>query len=256
MFHFNKPIQKRDAFYAALEKPVTVKMAGCTVQTIQSASGGKGHILKVALPMGADSIVHDLERAAKEAVHTHNGEWFANTLTPEEIDAFYRPAATIQAGATVLTALSLFSQAPADITVCGESVASVTELATMDVPSYVATLTLTAQGIFFYPTRFGVRWLVQRIALAKVDDDLEEEVDAHRVDIERFWSTATAKTLARMDEDIRIYESKIDAIRRLQNDLRELLAKAKALPTATHPWNATLEALATQLSVYDTGLQN
>jgi hypothetical protein len=256
-----KPRKKHEAFVASIKdattnKPVVTKLHGCRIQVIQELKNGGGHLIKVCAPCDVTHIIRELDEACKATVLENNTVWFSNNLAESEIEDFYRPSC----GAS-LHVVSTHSKPPREIIWLGESLPSISDIPATDVQigTYVATLVIEAQGLFFYPKRFGVRWLLRSIKVMRQDDADAAEVDesaSRREEIEAYWSGELDVAVSKMADDIQRYESKIATIRNIQANLQDMLATAKSMPDPQKEWNELLESLASKIWAYTNGQES
>jgi hypothetical protein len=260
-YTIQQPKKKGDAYMstirdAATQKPVILRLSGCHIQIIQELRAGFGYLLKIHVPTDVAHPIQELDEACKAAVLENNGSWFSNNLAEREIEEFYRPSC----GQTSLQVVALHSKPPREVVWCGESLPSISDIPQdINLASFVASIVIEAQGLFFYPKRFGVRWLLRNIKVARTDDIDIEQVDetaSRREEIEAYWTAELATAAEKMSEDIRRYEEKIDMIRNIQAHLYEVLEGAKTMPVPQKEWNEALESLASKIWAYTNGQES
>lgn len=261
---FDTPVRKKDSYVAAMRAggggAVVVKIAECQILTVRALEGGGGYLAKIVFSAESEAArrLEALDRAAAEAVRTSNERWFRNNLSAEDMAVLFRPAVGGGGvggdGTRVATVLISELKEPAPMTLDGAAIESVAALAAMAERRRVlrgarATCVVEAQGLYFYPRRYGVRWRLRSVALtsaAALEAEaaaLAAEVAAEVADggerrrIEANWEEEVAAFCEKADAAIAGLEAEKAAV-------TGLLAAARGMATGgSREWNDTLDAL-------------
>jgi len=115
---------------------------------------GGGCLLKVWLPPGchAEEEVVSMDQAASDAIRVNNGTWFRNNLTEEKMIEYFRPALAEGQPFTVLVSDMREPDPPGEWD-------ALKRMDARSLRSLMVSCVFEAQGLFFYPKRFGIRWI-------------------------------------------------------------------------------------------------
>lgn len=245
---FLPPVKKRDCYVAAIggsgprrAAPISLEVEFIDARPVRGGgSSGQDWILKFAISREAPGYqyIDELDAAAFAATRENNAHWFKNNLTEAQLDDFWRPSIAGGGGAGGVFAV-LYSQLrpPAIYADSGRIPEDAIDQATFEgLRRRTAVAVVEPQGLYFYPKRFGIRWMVRKL----VFDDAAADLSAaslpdpeERAGIEQFW-----------EGEVAAFEARLAAA---AAGVREILAAAKSAEFPDKTWNETLETLRRQL---------
>lgn len=208
---------------------------------IQSISATRGTVLSLHVPEDdpAIKVLQDIDNQAYNAVVDNNEEWFNNSLDEACIQQFFRASVTDDRMGVLVSQQREPVEMKWDTDVC----ASFGELVRNGIVHKLCTVEIEAQGIFFYPQRFGIRWVLRRIRVQSCDhDEIGEVVEyVNRADIEMSWIDTVEKTRVAID---RVVDELVAAKGRIEC----LLEEARGCPKADKMWNSLLQQLSGEIA--------
>ena len=207
-----------------------------------------------------DSIAHDvIEETDDKAIITtseHNKEWFANGLSDSKINEYFRRSIDNQVCNVIVSSIKV----PRSIVVNGETMDDFDKVATMPSREWKSlencSCTIEAQGLYFYPKRFGVRWILREIELGgsqPVSDDNCAAASIDRDDIEEFWQAEVRDIRKLIRQDMDALYARIDNLATIKKDLLETLESAKSEEECSKDWEEKLESLKKTIFNYKSG---
>lgn len=261
-YTFHTPVRKKDAFVSRVQPAkgataVVMSFKDCRVLSVKTLGEGGGYLVKLAIATRdspAFEALRALDAAAFEAVSANNGAWFKNNLTPEMMQDYFRSSAEADKGHfTVLVSgvmpLAAFIDGKEEE--ADEGRGAMKRLMTTEPRDLkamlVANAEVEAQGLYFYPKRFGVRWRLRRLECLTEEGQQEAVKSVSRMfalsrddreAIEADWAREVEEFCGRMDAQIAALEGRKDRA-------RKLLASAVALSHPDREWNSALESLRT-----------
>lgn len=220
MTKFLKPAKKKNVYVAKPSSSIRIWIRGTKIRQIHPLVGGGSVVTFWISPYVHAYACEELEAIdiiARDAVVQNNSFWFNNNLSCEEIKANFRTSFAEE------SISALLSDAKRPI-LSGEMDVSDAEGCWSDV-------LLEAQGIYFYPKRFGIRWLIKKMEIFREDPAIEKLREANhdatssRIDIEESWNEEVEKLHKRWIEASAVLDQ----------------AKNREYPDAE--WNTLLEKL-------------
>lgn len=214
------------------------------------------YILRLWVP--PDSIAHELiEETDDKAIITtskHNKEWFANGLSVNKINEYFRRSIESQVCNVIVSPIKV----PRSIIVNGEMIDDFDKVATIPSKEWKSfkhcSCTLEAQGLYFYPKRFGVRWILREIDMGTKTSEVCEETPAiDRDDIEEFWESEVHEVRKSLKQDMDALYSRIDHLATIKKDLLETLESAKSEEECSTSWEEKMESLKKRIFNYKSG---
>ena len=215
-----------------------------------------GHLLKIYVSdEEAVDALNTIDVHVKEETKLRNGEWFNNTLDDQTIETMWRPA--INAMNHTMSILVSDTKEP-NIYKDGELVDSIQHLCSDGLtPGTTITLQIEAHGVFFYPTKFGVRWFARLIHVLKDDGNRDTDVEStdwvDRTSIEQSWTEDVHELESQVEKDIDALTAQIRHLDDLKRSVQNELALAKACPRDDPEWNTRLRTVAKKCTKYYSG---
>jgi hypothetical protein len=210
------PTRKPKYFFCKItdhKKPVHLKIPDAQVQQKVPLSSLQGYMCRVDISKDGSALecIKQIERLCLNSIKENNKKWFKNELDEDTINGMFRSVLDD----SVLTAY--VSHLRSHIHLKG-----VTDLEawsrTVDADTY--HVTLICDGLFIYPTHFGLRWIIRGIK-----DFQDEEIQPEWSEIVHYWEESLREAketlfsrLARMD----VLMDKIKSNEFSESDIQEL----------------------------------
>jgi hypothetical protein len=118
---------------------------------------------------------------------------------------------------------------------------------------------LEVQGLFFYPKKFGIRWIVRNVYLdegAGANTDASDDVNDHaleRAHIEAAWCLDVAEFTDKLDRDIAVMHTNIAKLQNTKASISSMLAEACARTSMDAEWDKRFRTLAKKYAAYLAG---
>jgi hypothetical protein len=231
----SNPEKKQNVFVGKISASTKrLRLRISRAKLINMVSNNKnGYILKVFLmDTHVEQQLRDIDTFALDETKRNNGTWFNNALANETIDEMFRPSLNIQNH--VMTLLMSESREP-NIFIDGKLADEPLELNDQSQLS----IDIEASGLFFYPQKFGIRWIVNNVYKNTIEshehDESNDWVDKKHV--EQCWNDDIHAFNTSVDDDIASLHERIIALEGLKGSVAELMTKAKNKPEIDQDWH-------------------
>jgi hypothetical protein len=203
-------------------KTVRVKIPYCKALYLKE-NASNGHLLRIVLEKDTMQYnkIQEIDTTTCNYAIINNKKWFNNELTPEEITAMCRPSLNTEYNTMTVMILDM-----KDIVIClNDSVIDVLEEIDFTNPTLYLSLQIEAQGLYFFPKKFGIRWVVTKLSLySEYPLTINPDDDIDRDTVENDW-----------ESEIRIIEKNITKdIENLNNTIAQKTAYLKNLQEHLH----------------------
>lgn len=228
-------------------RPIRLRVAAAKCVNVMRLSRG-GHTISLQImDAAAAQTVSNTDDAVRGATAAKNPTWFHNTLEPAKMDSMFRAA--LNQTTQMMTVLVSDVKEPS-IYVDGVLVPSIEESGLA--AGNVIHIDIEAQGLFFYPHKFGVRWIVRRlyIATGALEDPSDDWAECEKLHVESFWRQDVDAVKTSIDESIEALVDKIGALEELKTVLDVDLAAAEACPAIGGAWQGHLDSLSAKCTKY------
>jgi hypothetical protein len=222
--------------------------------SIHKISNNGGQILKIWIPK--DSVAHEtitkLDETAMQSVLDNNEEWFQNALSEQHIYDYFQPCLDRECFGVIVSAI----KPPRNIVFRGENIDDLEKTTNKEIKNLLCSCTFEAQGLYFYPKKFGVRWIIRDIEFhdkSYIDDPSCLVSAVNKDEVEDFWRGEIQGLSEDIANDIRHFETKIEKLRAFTGQLLELLETARKEKECSFIWNDSLNTLKTKVFEYKSG---
>lgn len=236
---FFKPMRKKDTYASKIRnedgKAVLVHIRYTNLQSLTRMDDDGGILVKLYMPHDHASRrnLAAVDQAALEAILANNKDWFSNDLTDDAIRERMRSSVTDTSFAALISAFKL----PKVVQYNEKAYATFDALIAEHPParSMWVSLVVEAQGLYFFPKRFGVRWMIREIYVSsRAPDEEEEEFVQMVIQDERHM----------IEEDVRAeVTAEIEKAEKYVGELKYLLERVIQHPNVDAGWNQALEKL-------------
>jgi len=222
---------------------------------------GSGYVLNVYISdSDVERQIAEIDEQVKLETKNKNEKWFKNSLSDEVIDSMFRPAIN-----TVNHNMKLLISETRDPNiyydgVLLDSVDSILSLEGLSsLKSKYITADIEAQGLFFYPQRFGIRWIINTINIQS-QEYLQDESDfcnesdwIDRQTIEASWLMDIAELKTHISQDVKHFKTRIEQLTELQRHIEAEIEAACNAACVGNEWNSHLQSVSRACSKYYSG---
>lgn len=256
---FEPPVRKKDVYVSRIRtsrnKPVCIRMHNVRFLGIHPLEGNVGFLLKFALPMDSFAVeeLKEWDQKAFGSTMDKFARWFpSSAMSTEQIEQCFRSSLTPPC---ILTALASSVKQPRELQVKNEEV-SITRLFGWnrdDLRSMACSLDIEAQGLYFYPKRFGIRWMIRSLRFLDPDTNqhhIEDLTPANKADVESELKGELNETIESIRELRDSYRAKMTELEKLEKEMEEAFAEALVQPSMNKNWNQSLELVRSKITAY------
>lgn len=175
------PVKKAKYYFSKVtmngaQVVLKIPYAAITQMTPLAKQDGYLTMLDISQDQNALNVITKLEECCLDSVRVNNKKWFRNALEESVIQEMFDPTFS---GNTLRSYVS-FLRSHLEVAGCGDFPDWVTKCK-LPAPYYV---TLVCDGLFIYPDRFGLRWIVRSIKEYQEDPD---DIVPEYAEIITFW---------------------------------------------------------------------
>lgn len=265
------PEKKKHAFLAKLStfhrpshnkpgKQAKVKLRMDDVNIVHVApmnSSEARYILKVLLLENTPEIqrLFEIDERVKNETKVRNGNWFKNSLDENTIDTLFRQS--IHPTNRNFTVLLSETNDPT-IYIDGKLVEG-TDAVFVSLNDKTllrdrqVDIEIEAQGLCFYPQKFGVRWIISKLSITSLNVDSNDSPDIDKHSIEQCWESDIRDLSDRIDQDIAVLNAHIHKLNEEKRAAIDNLNSARQVPCSDPIWNENLKALSMRCKSYYNG---
>ena len=240
MYILHNPKKKATSYVAKITndigKPIRLKIPYCKIQYLREQPSN-GHLLRIILEKETEQYnkVIEIDDNIRETAISNNNKWFNNNLDIEKIKEFYRPSLNIDQDT---------------MTIMISDIQDTVILLNFTQKTLYLSLEIEAQGLYFFPKKFGIRWIVNKLAIytgENLNNDTEDIID--RDSIEEEWEQEVAIIKEMIDKDINILNEKIKKLTEYSTNIESTLNNSKKEPSM-EKWNEQLIELSHKVAKY------
>jgi hypothetical protein len=179
--HIHPPVKKAKYYFSKVTMDgaqVVLKIPYAAIAQMTPLAKQDGYLTMIDISQDQNALdfVHKIERECLDSLRANNKKWFRNALEESVIQEMFDPAFS----QGLLRGYVSFLRSHLEVAGC------------VDFPDWVAKcklpapyyITLVCDGLFIYPERFGLRWIVRTIKENKEDP---EDIVPEYGEIINFW---------------------------------------------------------------------
>ena len=251
--YISEPVKKEKNFIAKVtndaNKTIRIKVPDAIFMSLSPlASGGR----TMRIYMNDTEVIHkisDIDTQARDITIRKNQEWFNNNLDRETIDQLFRNSMN-QINNTMVVLLSDTNEPIVYVNGIQEDDYNINNIT----PKTSLTLTIEAQGLLIYPKKFGIRWIVRSIYITNNNiDDSNEGITIDKEGIEEAWKNDLVEMDNKIEDDIKILESRINELRNIRTYMNDCYEKAVNEKGLTDSWHTYLNCITKKYTLYLNG---
>lgn len=258
---FHPPDKRKDYYVSRITHPTKntsfyVKVEDATVLGVHRIPNEGGYVIKLWVPPESEvnDIMAELDTRSIATSIEKNQEWFGNGLTEEKIHEYFRSSIDNNVCTVMVSPIKI----PRRISVGHQEVDDFDELLAKhrNLKSMTCTCVIELQGLYFYPKKFGLKWIIRDIALydpygaGNAGDDVDEP---EKEDIEHAWKVELEEVKDMIKDDTAKLYERVNELMDFKKSLVELLTAAKNEDSCNSTWDEKLETLKTKIFQYKSG---
>jgi hypothetical protein len=196
--HIAPPKRKRNNYVSRVcstdQHPVIIKITDAKVLNVHNTPSGD--LVRVWIPHESAAFreLRQVDTACLDAVIANNEKWFSNDLTEQAIRDYFRESLNTVHNSFVA---AIAEDREPVITLNG----TVTHLDSLHKYPDIAYIEVEAQGLYFFETKCGVRWLLRKMVLNTHEDD----IDPNKQEIEDQWRRDVDDLRKKVATNCRVY---------------------------------------------------
>ena len=165
-------------------KNLSIKIPFAQFIHLQDFEGGK--LLKCWLPKESSAVekLTEIDLQVLKSVIENNTLWFKNNLDSSKINTFFRNSFNEHRN-TITVLLSKYKEPNIYLNNKEIDIDSA-ELNALNLKDKQLYIELESNGLYFYPQKFGIRWLVKNLYITTNNDTSNEDL-INKTDIETYW---------------------------------------------------------------------
>lgn len=233
-------------------KTIRLKIPTCKIMYLREQPTG-GHLLQIIIPKNSEQYkdIQIIDDTICENAIINNQKWFNNNLNEDEIKQFFRPSLNI-AQDTMTVMVSDIKDTV--ITLNGKVIDDIHDIDYKS-PTIELSLEIEAQGLYFFPKKFGIRWSVNKLVFSNIELIQTNENDEmfDRLLIENEWENEIITIQELIVKDINTLSAKIKTLKEYSNDLEETINTIKNIDSMKE-WNKNSMELSHKITKYYSGL--
>jgi hypothetical protein len=232
-------------------KNIRLKIPYCKAQYLKdNTANGCGHLLRIILPKDSEQYgrIKEIDETICSYTVQNNQKWFNNNLSPDEIREFFRHSLNTEQYTMTIMIIDI-----KDIVIrVNDIVIDILEEVDFTNPTLYLSLEIEAQGLYFFPKKCGIRWIVNKLSLYSeypLNTTPDDFIDKYTVENE--WELEISNIEKTIENDIANYNKKIASMSNYLKELKEDLQNVKTIDF-TEDWNYKLQDLSHKIINYYT----
>lgn len=189
----HKPV-KKDTHYSSRitttsKRGVKLRIPYSVIKQSMLLSNKHGHLIDIQVPENdfAMEAILSIEKSCVAELIKNNSKWFDNSLNEDKIPTLLESCVHDD------NCLQIYSSNIRSVAVFNNSIISVSDW--LEKNPIEVSLTIFCDGMFIYPTRFGLRWIISEI---KECENNAEDICPDIGELEEFWKDKATQYLKAM----------------------------------------------------------
>jgi hypothetical protein len=219
------PVKKSNYYHSRIlsdvKKNIKLTIPYCVLKHFLMLSNKQGFLLYVrVLPddFAKEQILKLEENCISEMI-THNAKWFRNGLEEGKIRDMFESCLEGDVLRVYVSPLRSTIQHP-EMLLTEWLQANKTHL-----PKNI-TITITCDGMFIYPTKFGLRWIIQEMKEFQEEEDISPEAG----DILEYWEEKAISKIQQLQKEKESCEERMKKLQEVIDKIQQSMNKMKKLP--------------------------
>lgn len=237
----HKPIQKNGYYFSRITttdmQSIKLRIPYSIIKHHLLLSNKHGHLIDLQVPdndFAMDTIAF-MENICVNEVIKQNSNWFSNALDddtiPSLLESCIRNQNCLQIYSSNIRSSALFKGSFISVSDWFEN--------TKERLQNEITVSIICDGMFIYPTKFGLRWVISEM---KECDTQSDEIIPDIGELENYWKSQSKQYLAQLHDEKEIISKKIlemnDILQSFGNnnidELESTIVKLKKLMNERH----------------------
>lgn len=202
----DKPIKKTNSFLSRLsvngKKLVKLKIPYGVLKQSLVLSNKQGYLVDIRVPLNDYSVeyITHLEQACIKELIRENGNWFNNSLNSELIPSMLDTC--VSRGTSLHVYASNVRSSGVGEDGC---LLDIDEWFSKYTNSTKVSLTLICDGLYIYPDKFGLRWIITEISEYQEPEDISPDMN----ELVMYWKDKATRYIEDLERKKNELETKI-----------------------------------------------
>lgn len=258
---FDPPIRKKDVYVSRIRtskgRPVRISGNNTRFLGMHRLDEDQGYLIKIGFPKDSTALekLGQWDQLAFQNTIRHFTDWFPHSeMTDEQLHTYFRTSVTTPSCVTIMASTT---QEPLQIQLDDMDVTmgQLFQIERDVLRGLYCHLEMEAQGLYFHPKRFGIRWVLRKIILSRTRTEHATEEDIlpsmmEKAAIEEQWMRDVADMCDQMEKNIEMHRQQIASLEQDKADLQKWMEMARATPKMDPVWNESLENVRSKIAFY------
>lgn len=216
------PIKKNTYYHSRItddhKRILKLTIPFCILKNYLMLSNKQGYLLDVRVPIHdfAMETIQSLEEHCIQELIQHNAKWFKNSLEEEKIREYFESCVTgdsLRVYASALRSSGIHQETMVNI---GEWL----HIHRHQIPKQ-STITIVCDGMFIYPHKFGLRWIIREVKEYQEPEEIVPDVD----EIISFWQEKATQSIDELTSQREQWLHKIQKVDARMEKIHQLSQK-------------------------------
>ena len=211
----DKPVKKTNSYLSKLsvngKKTVKLNIPYGVLKQSLVLSNKQGYLVDIRVPLNDYSVeyITNIEDACIKELIKANSMWFKNGLNAEAIPSMLESC--ISRG----TSLHIYASNIRSSGVCSEGLINIDEWLEKYKKSTKVSLTIVCDGLYIYPDKFGLRWIITEIREYQEPEDISPDMN----ELVMYWKDKATQYIEDLEIKKGVLEKKITTLTEIFNNI-------------------------------------
>jgi hypothetical protein len=212
----DKPVKKSNSYLSRLsvngKKNIKLNIPYGVLKQSLVLTNKQGYLVDIRVPINDYSVeyISAIEKQCIQEVIKENASWFKNGLNADAIPAMLESCISRD------TSLHIYASNIRSSGVCSEGLVSIDEwFGKYSKNLTKVSLKIVCDGLYIYPDKFGLRWIIQEIQEYQEPEDISPDID----ELVIYWKDKAARQIKELEIKKNELEQKIADLAEISKNL-------------------------------------
>jgi ribosome-associated translation inhibitor RaiA len=212
----DKPVKKSNSYLSRLsvngKKNIKLNIPYGVLKQSLVLTNKQGYLVDIRVPINDYSVeyISAIEKQCIQELIKENANWFKNGLNADAIPAMLESCISRD------TSLHIYASNIRSSGVCSEGLVSIDEWFGQYSKNLTkVSLKIVCDGLYIYPDKFGLRWIIQEIQEYQEPEDISPDID----ELVIYWKDKAARQIKELETKKNELEQKIAELTEISNNL-------------------------------------
>lgn len=202
----DKPIKKSTSYLSRLtvngKKIVKLSIPYGVLKQSLVLTNKQGYLVDVRVPLNDYSVeyISAIEKQCVKELIKQNSNWFKNGLNADAIPSMLESCISRD------TSLHIYASNIRSSGICGEGLISIEEWFSKYKNLTKVSLKIVCDGLYIYPDKFGLRWIITEIQEYQEPEDITPDMDELVV----YWKDKAERRIEELEAQKKDIETEIE----------------------------------------------